>query len=177
MYVASASTTIKLHEFPSGEAVHNYQPGTKVDGPVRSISWSRDGKWLVIVPHFGPPEILTVKNNLKLLKFIPNVEEPTCAAFLSSKKTLGISTKNGLVMLYDVKTRTVKKRFPRCISQITHLEFSTKDTHCAVGCKNGDVCVFNTVTNSPPTILKVPKSSSMSCMKINQLKHNLICGG
>nr|CAI5837254.1 unnamed protein product [Callosobruchus analis] len=160
MYVASASTTIKLHEFPSGEAVHNYQPGTKVDGPIRSVSWSRDGNWLVIVPHFGPPEILTVKNNLKLLKFIPNVEEPTCAAFLSSKKTLGISTKNGLVMLYDVKTRIVKKRFPRCISQITHLEFSTKDTHCAVACKNGDVCVFNTVTNSPPSILKVPKSSS-----------------
>ncbi|VEN43565.1 unnamed protein product [Callosobruchus maculatus] len=177
MYVASASTTLKLHEFPSGDAVHNYQPGTKVDGPIRSVSWSRDGNWLVIVPHFGPPEILTVKSNLKLLKFIPNVEEPTCAAFLSSKKTLGISTKNGLVMLYDVKSRIVKKRFPRCISQITHLEFSTKDTHCAAACKNGDVCVFNTVTNSPPSILKVPKSTSVSCMKINSLKHNLMCGG
>ncbi|KAG5885483.1 hypothetical protein JTB14_017206 [Gonioctena quinquepunctata] len=178
MYVASASTTVKFHEFPSGSVVHNYQPGSKVEGPIRSISWSRDGSWLVLVPHSGATEIVSIKDQLKLLKTIQDIEEPTCATFQNTtKKNVALGTKNGLVLIYDVKARSTKKRFPRASSQITHLSFTSKDTHCIAGCKNGEVLVYGNVTNNPPTSMRVPKSSTITCLKTSQTKRQLVLGG
>ncbi|XP_057666809.1 protein NEDD1-like [Diorhabda carinulata] len=177
MYIASVSTTIKFHEFPNGNVIHNYQPG-KVEGPVRSLSWSRDGNWLVVVPHSGQTEIVGTKDQLKLLKTIHEVDEPTAACFQNTtKKNIGIGTKSGLVLIYDIKSRNVKKRFPRASTQITHVAFTAKDSHCITGCKNGEVLVYNNVTNSPPSNLRVPKSNSITCLKTNQLKRNLVLGG
>lgn len=178
MYIASASTSIKFHDFPSGNVVHNYQPGTKVEGSIKSISWSKDGNWLVVVPNSGLTEILSVKDQLKLLKTIQNVDEPTCATFQNTtKKFIGMGTKNGLVLIFDVKAKHAKKRFPRANSQITHVEFTARDSHCVAACKNGDVLVYNNITNSPPSLMRVPKSASISCLKTSKLKQNLILGG
>ncbi|XP_050505148.1 protein NEDD1-like [Diabrotica virgifera virgifera] len=177
MYIASASTTIKFHEFPDGNVIHNYQPG-KVEGPIRSVSWSQDGNWLVVVPHSGQTEIVSTKDQLKLLKTIHEVDEPTVACFQNTtKKLVGIGTKSGLVLIYDIKSRNVKKRFARASTQVTHVAFTAKDTHCVAGCKNGEILVYNNVTNSPPSNLRVPKSNSISCLKTNQLKRNLVLGG
>ncbi|CAG9827727.1 unnamed protein product [Diabrotica balteata] len=177
MYIASVATTIKFHEFPNGNVIHNYQPG-KVEGPIRSVSWSRDGNWLVVVPHSGQTEIVSTKDQLKLLKTIHEVDEPTVACFQNTtKKLVGIGTKSGLVLIYDIKSRNVKKRFPRASTQVTHVAFTAKDTHCVAACKNGEVLVYNNVTNSPPANLRVPKSNSVSCLKTNQLKRNLVLGG
>ncbi|CAG9821680.1 unnamed protein product [Phaedon cochleariae] len=178
MLVASASTTIKFHEFPSGNVIHNYQPGSKVEGPIRSISWSKDGNWLVLVPHSGVTEIVSVKDQLKLLKTISDIDEPTCAVFQNStKRNIALGTKNGLVVIYDVKSHSTKKRFPRASSQITHLSFTSKDTHCVAGCKNGDVMVYSNITNSPPCNLRVPKSGSINCLKTSQVKRSIVLGG
>ncbi|XP_023022162.2 protein NEDD1 [Leptinotarsa decemlineata] len=178
MYVASASTTVKFHDFPSGNVVHNYQPGSKVEGPIRSISWSRDGTWLVLVPHSGVTEIVSTKDQLKLLKTIQDIEEPTCACFQNTtKKNIALGTKSGLVLIYDVKSRSTKKRFPRASSQITHVDFTARDTHCVAGCKNGEVLVYGNITNSPPSILRVPKSGSVNCLKTSLAKRQLVLGG
>lgn len=177
MYIASVSSTVKFHEFPNGNVIHNYQPG-KVEGPIRSISWSKDGNWLLVVPYSGQTEIVSTKDQLKLLKTIHEVNEPTSACFQNTtKKNIGIGTKSGLVMIYDIKSRNVKKRFPRASSQITHIAFTAKDTHCVAGCENGDVLIYNNVTNSPPANLRVPKSNSITSLKTNNLKRNLVMGG
>lgn len=178
MYVASASTTVKFHEFPTGNIAHNYQPRNKVHGPIKSISWSKDGNWLVLTPHSGPIEIITVKEEFKFLKAIEDVDEPTCVTFQNTtKKCIGIGTKSGLALIFDIKASKAIKRFPRVTSQITHLEFTSKDTHCVIACKNGDVLVYNNLINSPPTSMRVPKSSSISCLKTHKIKQNLILGG
>lgn len=178
MYIASASTTVKFHDFPTGNVIHNYQPGTKVEGSIRSISWSKDGNWIVVVPHLGQTEIVSVKDQLKLLKTIQDVDEPTCATFQNTtKKFIGMGSKSGLVLIFDVKARHTKKRFPRANSQITQVEFTAKDSHCVAACKNGDVLVYNNITNSPPSLMRVPKSTSISCLKTSKIKQNLILGG
>lgn len=178
MYIASASTTVKLHDFPNGNVFDNYHPGSKVEGSIRSMSWSKDGNWLVLVPHSGFTEIVGVKDKLQLLRTIQNVDEPTCATFQNTtKKFIGMGTKNGLVLIFDVKTRHTKKRFERATSQITHVDFTAKDSHCVAACKNGDVLVHNITTNSPPSVMRVPKSSSVSCVKTHKTKQNLILGG
>ncbi|KAJ8981079.1 hypothetical protein NQ317_015302 [Molorchus minor] len=178
MFFASASTTVKFHEYPSGNVVHNYQPGTKVEGPIRSISWSRDGQWLALVPYSGITEIVSVKNQLKLLNTIQDFEEPSCAAFQNTtRKHIALGTKNGQVVIYDIKTRNTKKRFPRTSSFITHVGFTAKDTHCVASCRNGDILLYSNVTNNLSCTFKVPKSNSVTCLRTNPQKRNLIIAG
>ncbi|KAJ8944842.1 hypothetical protein NQ318_012989 [Aromia moschata] len=178
MFIASASTTVKFHEFPNGNVAHNYQPGTKVEGPIRSISWSRDGQWLALVPHSGLTEIISVKDQLKLMKTVHDVDEPSCVAFQNTtKRLIALGTKNGQVLIYDIKSRSTKKRFPRTQSIITHVSFTAKDTHCVAGCKNGDVLLYSNVTNNLSCTFRVPKSNSVTCLRANPLKRNLIIGG
>lgn len=178
MYLASASNNFKCHEFSSGEIIHNYQPGTKVEGPIRSISWSRDGNWLALVPWSGMTEVLSVRDNLKLLKTVPDVEEPSCARFPNTtKKNICLGTKNGLVLVYDIKTRNITKRFERHNSRITLLEYTVKDTNIVAGSENGEVFVFSNVTNSPPSVIKVPRSKTITCLKTSAVKRNLVLGG
>lgn len=111
MYIASSSTSVKFHSFPEGDLVYNYQPGSKVDGPVRSISWSKDGSWLSVVPTSGLPEIISVRNQLKLIHTIVEVEEPSCTAFQNTtKKFIAFGTKSGQVLIYDVKQKKIKNK-------------------------------------------------------------------
>ncbi|KAJ8931029.1 hypothetical protein NQ314_016111 [Rhamnusium bicolor] len=178
MSIATASTTVKFHEFPSGNVTHNYQPGTRVEGPIRSISWSKDGDWLGLVPHSGFVEIVSVKDQLKLVKSIQDVNDATCASFpKSGKKHIALGTKSGLVLIYDVKAKNTKKTFPKGSSMITHVDFTAKDTHCVAGCRNGDVLLYSNVTNTLSCTFRVPKSSSVTCLRTNLFKRNLIIGG
>lgn len=178
MYIASASTTIKVHDFPSGSLIHNYHPGNKAEGPIQSISWNKDGNWLVVVPYSGLTEIVAVKDHLKLMKTIQDVKEPTCASFQhTTKKCVAVGTKSGKVLIYDIKSRNAKKQFQKASSPITHVEFTATDTHCIAASKNGEVFVNSNITNSPPSIFQIPKSNSVNCLRTNRIKRNLILGG
>ncbi|CAG9860742.1 unnamed protein product [Phyllotreta striolata] len=176
MYIASVSSTIKFHEFPKGEVVYNYHPGNS-EGPIRTISWSKDGNWLSVVPYSGPTEIVSVKGELRLLKTINEITEPTSSCFQNTtKKYIGIGTKGGSVLVYDIKSQNVKKRFSSAAGPVKHIAFTAKDTHCAVACKK-DVLVYNNVTNSPPARLAVPRSTNVTCLKTNMLKRNFVMAG
>lgn len=178
MYIASVSTTVKFHEFPNGNVIHHYQPGNKVDGPIRSISWNKDGNWLSLVPFSGPVDIISVKDQLKLMRTVEDIDEPSCATFLNStKKLIALGTKGGQVLIYDLKTRSTKKRFPRASSIISHVDFTAKDTHCVAGCTNGEILLYSNTTNILSCTLRVPKSRSVTCLRANQFKRNLIIGG
>ncbi|XP_018570284.1 protein NEDD1 [Anoplophora glabripennis] len=178
MFVASASTTVKFHEFPNGNVMHHYQPGNKVEGPIRSISWSRDGNWLSLVPFSGHADVVSVKDQLKLIRTIQDVDEPSCVAFLNStKKLIALGTKGGQVFIYDIKMKNTTKRFPRASSLISHVDFTAKDTHCVAGCTNGDILLFSNTTNNLSCTLRVPKSRSVTSLRANRFKRNLIIGG
>ncbi|KAK9880549.1 hypothetical protein WA026_011785 [Henosepilachna vigintioctopunctata] len=178
MLIASSSTTVKFHSFPDGELIYNYQPGPKADGPVRDISWSKDGMWLSLVPNSGPAEIISVRNQLKLLHTITDVEEPSCTAFQNNtKKFIAYGTKNGLVLVYDIKSRKIKNRFPRASSLITHVEYTARDTHLVAGCLNGDVLLYSNLTLGLSSTYRIPRSESVSALRTNPSKRNFIIGG
>ncbi|KAJ8924148.1 hypothetical protein NQ315_006932 [Exocentrus adspersus] len=178
MFIASSSTTVKFHEFPNGNVTHHYQPGSKVEGPIRSISWSKDGAWLALVPSNGFTEVVSVKDQLRLIKTIQDIDQPSCAAFLNgANKLVGLGTRGGQVLVYDVKTRNIKKRFPRTSGLISHVDFTAKDTHCVAGCANGDILLYSNVSNNLSCTFRVPKSKSVTSLKANQTKRNLIMAG
>ncbi|XP_045461569.1 protein NEDD1-like isoform X1 [Harmonia axyridis] len=178
MYIASSSTSVKFHSFPEGYLVYNYQPGSKVEGPVRSISWSKDGSWVSVVPQSGLPEIISVRNQLKFLHTITDIEDPSCTAFQNTtKKFIAFGSKNGQVQIYDVKQKKIKSRFPPASSMISHIEFTARDTHVVAGCVSGEVLLYSNLTNALSTTLKIPRSDSVSALRTNPMKRNIIMGG
>ncbi|EFA06093.1 hypothetical protein TcasGA2_TC008935 [Tribolium castaneum] len=178
MSIASASTSVKFHEFPSGNVFHNYQPGPQIDGPIRSISWSKDGNWLALVPYSGLAEIISIKDQLKLIHTIQSIEEPSCASFQNTtKKNIAIGTKSGQVFVYDIKARNVKKRFPRATSVVTRVEFTSKDNHVVAACESGEAYLYSHVQNTLSGSFKIPRSQSISALRTNPIKRNYVVAG
>lgn len=178
MSIASSSTIVKFHEFPSGNVLHNYQPGTQINGPIRSISWSKDGNWLALVPYSGLTEIISIKDQLKLIHTVQGIEEPSCASFQNStKKNIAVGTNNGQVLVYDIKSRNVKKRFPRAISAVSFVEYTYKDSHVIAACENGEAYLYSNVQNNLSGTFKIPRSQSISALRTNPIKRNFVVAG
>lgn len=178
MSLASTSTTVKIHDLPSGNVVHNYQPGTKVDGAIRSISWSKDGNWLGLVPHSGFAEIISVKDHLKLLHTVQCIENPSCISFQNTtKKKIALGLQDGLILIYDIKTKNVQKRFSRVSSAVNKIAFTARDDHLVAACENGKAYLYSNITNNLSTTFKIPRSQTISALCTNPIKRNYIAAG
>ncbi|XP_066142789.1 protein NEDD1-like [Euwallacea fornicatus] len=178
MYIASSSSVVKFHEFPSNRLAHTYQPNSKIEGSCRSLSWTKDGGWLAIVPYSGCAEIVSLKGQCKVFHTLYDISEPSCACFQNlTKRNVAVGTKHGQVLLYDVKSRSIKARYPRVRSAITHVGFTAKDTHCYAGCASGEVFLFNQLAKNLSCTLKVPKSLSLTALKAHVQKRNFLTAG
>ncbi|KAF7286802.1 hypothetical protein GWI33_004207 [Rhynchophorus ferrugineus] len=178
MLIASSSTIVKFHEVGSTTLSYTFQPTSKLDGACRSISWSKDGNWVAVVPHQGLVEIVTLKSGCKLLQTVQDVTEPSCASFQNlTKRNVAVGTKHGQVLLYDVKSKSTKSRYPRTSCSVTHVGFTAKDTHCYAGCSNGDLFLFNNVAKNLSCTLKVPKSNSLTSVQAHIQRRNFLVGG
>lgn len=178
MSIASTSTSVKIHDLPSGNVVHNYQPGTKVDGAIRSISWSKDGNWLGLVPHTGFAEIISVKDHLKLLHTVQCIENPSCISFQNTtKKKIALGLRDGLVLIYDIKTKNVQKRFSRVTSAVNKIAFTAKDDHLVAACENGKAYLYSNVSNNLSATFKIPRSQTISALCTNPIKRSYIAAG
>lgn len=179
MYIASSSTTVKFHDFPDGSQVFNYQPGSKVNNkPIKSISWSKDGIWLSVVPSGSLAEIISIRNQLKLIHTVVNVEDPSCTAFQNTtKKFLAYGTSSGEVLIYDIKGKKIKTKFPKVSVPISNIEFTATDTHLIAGCDDGTILLYSSTTNSLAFSTKIPQSQSLCSMKTNPIKRNYVAAG
>lgn len=175
MYIASASNVVNFHDFPANQLIYTYQPISKKEDTCRSLSWTKDGLWLAVVPHSGHAQIVTLKGQCKLLHTINVVPEPTCASFQTlTKRTVAVGTHDGQVLLYDVKVKSIKGRYPKTSSTITHVGYTAKDSHCYVGCGNGEVLLYSNTTKSLSSTFRVPKSSTLTALKPHPQKRNYL---
>lgn len=175
MYIASASNVVNFHDFPSNQLIYTYQPISKNEDTCRSLSWTKDGLWLAVVPNSGHAQIVTLKGQCKLIHTINVASEPTCASFQTlTKRNVIVGTQDGQVLLYDVKTKSIKGRYPRTSSSITHVGYTAKDSHCYVGCCNGEVLLYNHTSKSLSSTFRVPKSSTLTALKPHPQKRNYL---
>lgn len=142
MYIASISTDVKIHAFATGDLLHTYKTNTQ--DPVKSISWAKDGYWLVVVPNKGSAELISIKESLKLLHSIQEIQQPTCAVFQNgTKRSVAIGSSIGTVAVYDIKSKQISKHFPRAPSTILKLEYCVSDSFLMAACGNGDLLQYN----------------------------------
>lgn len=103
MRVASSSTCIKFHNWPSGDIVDTYVPQSRSDGPVRTLSWNKDGTWVISVSCGMIPEVISVaKGQPKQLVAIRD-HVSTCAAFQNTTKRsiiLGTTSNQVIIQIY-----------------------------------------------------------------------------
>lgn len=176
MYIASTSNELKIHVWPSGQLVHTYKSSSP--GCVKSISWSKDGSWLVLVPNKGPAEIISVRDNIKHLHSIQDIQQPTCAAFQNNtKRTIALGTTTGIVLIYDIKSKNIRKHFPRAPSTVFKVEYCAKDSFLAAACENGETLLYNSVTFNLSASYKLPNSKTVSALCCHPNKRNLLGAG
>lgn len=177
MRIASSSTIISFHEWPGGDLINTYTPSGNLEGPIRSISWSKDGAWIVMVPIGGNPEVITIKDDIKQLISIKEMQA-TCAAFQhTTKRSVVLGTSAKEVLIYDIKSKTIKKRYEPCKAVINQVECTSKDTHVAAACENGDILLYSNTVMKLSNTFRMPKSSSCTKIRCDPLKRNLIVGG
>ncbi|GJQ87932.1 hypothetical protein Trydic_g1195 [Trypoxylus dichotomus] len=176
MYVASIANDLKIHVWPSGQLVHTYKSGTQ--GCLKSISWSKDGSWLVLVPNKGAAEIISVRDNIKNLHSIQDIQQPTCAVFQNTtKRNIALGTTTGMVLIYDIKSKNIRKHFPRAPSAIFKIEYCAKDSFLATACENGETLLYNSVTHNLSASYKLPNSKTVSALCCHPSRRNLIGAG
>lgn len=177
MIIASTYQDIKFHSWPNGQLVNTYKPG-KLEGLIQSICWGKDGTWMIVSPYRGCAEIISVKSNsLKLLHSIQEILQPSCAVFSNgNRRFIALGSPSGSVVVYDIKSKTISKRFPVTNSCVFKLEFTAKDTHLVVGCKNGEILLYSNTNTVLSTTYKI-HSQIISNFRCHPNRRNLIAGG
>lgn len=144
MLIASSSNKIIFNNWTSVEGINTYEINENNGNDIKTISWSKDGSWLVYVTDKGTAEIISVKNSLKLLYTILEIEQTSCAAFShNTKRFLAIGSSNGQPLIYDIKNKCERKRYQRVKSPIFKISYLPSDTHFIVGCKSGELKLYN----------------------------------
>lgn len=177
MIIGSIHKDVRFHSWPEGQLISAYKPKSS-GGSIKSMCWSKDGNWLIVVPSEGKAQIISIKNaNVKLLHSIQDVQLPTYAAFSNgSKRSVALGSDTGVVVVYDVKSKSSRKPFSHANSGIFKLEYTAKDSYLAVACNNGELLLYNTTTSelSGTYLIRSEKVSNFRC---HPNKRNLIAGG
>lgn len=166
MFIASASNVVKFHDFSDGQLMHEHKPVTSKEGVIKTISWGKDGNWLVLVPDKGLAEVISVRDNLKHLHTIDEISKPNCASFQNlTKKNMAVGIDEGQVLIYDIKSKNVKKRFPKTTSSVKKVEYTAKDTHIVAACENGEILLYSIALSNLVAYYRIPNSKSVSAVR------------
>ncbi|KAF5299511.1 hypothetical protein FQR65_LT01094 [Abscondita terminalis] len=88
-----------------------------------------------------------------------------------------IGTISGDILIYDIKSRNIKKRFPRAPSSVFNFKWNSSDSHIAAACINGDIIVFNNTSSNISCIYNVPNSGTVSAINFHGTRKNLLGAG
>lgn len=174
MAIASVSSLLKIHSFPNGEIINTYKLATnKVAATdyIKTISWGKEGTWIVLVPDKGKPEVVSTKDQIKHLLSINEVKQPLCAAFQSkTKRHVVIGTRNGDVVVFDIKNKQIRKTFPKAPASVFRVEYTNTDSHLLAACNNGEILLYSTMTGTISANLFVPDSKKISTFRCHPNK-------
>ncbi|KAK4882833.1 hypothetical protein RN001_006152 [Aquatica leii] len=177
--IASTSDCLKIHNWLNGSIIQHYTPeNISSNSSIKSISWSRDGRWMLLTPSTGASKLLGVGKNLKVIQTLEDIYYPTYAVFQhTTKRNVAIGTVSGAILIYDIKQRTVKKRFPRAPSSIFSFKWNCKDSHIAAACINGDIILYNNISLNISSSYKIPQTKTVSAINFHNCRRNLLCAG
>lgn len=176
MLIASSSNKIIFNKWSDvNNIIHTYETEKSNFIDVNTISWSRNGTWIVYVTDDGTTELISVKNSLKLLYTISDIDGQSCAAFANNtNRFLAIGCKRGRVLLYDLKNNCERTNFQHAKSTIYKISYITSDTHLIVGCENGELMLFNNKIPSLMSTYRLHNFKKITNFRCHPYESNLV---
>ncbi|XP_044745793.1 guanine nucleotide-binding protein subunit beta-like protein [Coccinella septempunctata] len=174
---ASCSNTIRVNSWPSELLKENSEFIPPSDTEISHISWCNDNSYMAILQQGERPQILSTRDlsNIRTVHTINDHQVSSVAFKKGTKKHLAMGTKNGEVMIYDTKLRTVSRKFAKLVSPIEILEFSHDDLQLAALCEDAAV-VFCTEADGKVNN-EYKHSAKGSCVKFHPSTSNKMAVG
>ncbi|XP_059057582.1 uncharacterized protein LOC131851158 [Achroia grisella] len=174
MYFTSASSRLFLYDINSWDLKKSYGC---YNGVLRDVSWSDDGKYILQVNSKGLIEILSsAEHDVRSLQHIPLKDTWSASFHRDGHRNIAIGTRNGNVMIWDTKNKTITKSFPTPSQQssVNYISYNSKNSSLAASMQNGETVIYGLVSNIPVLTVKLSCSRSISAMKFHHESRSLL---
>lgn len=179
MTLAACAKDVKFYKWPNICYTGVYE--TPVDCmTIKSISWSCNGKELLVVKSKGSPVIICPPS--KPEQYIEpfdciHTNNASVATFSNTNANLlALGTENGSIHLFSLKTKQkLPQEFRKLPSSVQNLEFSSDDQCIAAGCLNGQIFLYDSKFKLNSSFV-VPNSPTLSTMACSKFTPNLLAG-
>ncbi|XP_045461734.1 protein NEDD1-like isoform X2 [Harmonia axyridis] len=179
MTLATCSKDLKLYNWPGITLAGVYEtPDDCV--VIKTISWSSDGKSLVIVKSKDNPLMISVPfqvdKRLEPTSILKNISARSGVFANTSNTSVAFGNIDGAVCIYDLRKKRIINEYQAVPSSVNFLDFSFEDTCLAAGCANGQIVLYTSNTQ-PCASYSVPYSHSLSAMTFNKTQSDLLAAG
>lgn len=176
MTLATCSKDLKLYNWP-GITLAGFYETPEDCMAIKTISWSSDGKSLVVVKSKDNPLVISVsfqiEKRLEPTWILKNISARTGVFANTSNTSVAFGSLDGTVCIYDLKKKRIINEYQSVPSSVNFLDFSFEDTCLAAGCANGQVVLY-TSNPQPCASYMVPYSHSLSAMTFNKIQSDLL---
>lgn len=122
-------------------------------------------------------EILSIgEHEVRSLQNVPFRDTWSATFHREGHRHIAIGTKNGNVIVWDTKTKSITKSFPTQAqnSCVNFISYNLKNTSLAAAMQNGETVIFSLVSNIPVLTVKLSCSRSISAMKFHPESRSLL---
>lgn len=115
-------------------------------------------------------------HDVRSLQHIPIKDTWSASFHRDGHRNVAIGTRNGNVMIWDTKNKSVTKTFPTPAQQcsVNYISYNAKNTSLAATMQNGDTIIYGLVSNIPVMTVKLAHSRSISSMKFHHESRSLL---
>ncbi|XP_050682460.1 uncharacterized protein LOC126977872 [Leptidea sinapis] len=174
MYLSSISSRLLMHDINSWDLIKSFGNS---DALLRDVSWSDDSKYMLQVNSKGSVEVLSpVDNDIRSVQHIPIKESWSASFHREGHRLVAVGTKNGGVVTWDTKNKSVTKSFPLPAQTVpvNFISYNSKNTSIAATLQNGDTIVYSLVSNVPVLNVKLNCSKNISAMKFHHESQSVL---
>ncbi|XP_045461106.1 katanin p80 WD40 repeat-containing subunit B1-like [Harmonia axyridis] len=174
---ASCSNTLRVDSWPIEVLKENSEYIPQSDEKISHLSWCNDNSYMAILQQGEKPQILSIKDlsNIRTVHTINDHNISSVVFKKGTKKHLAMGTKNGDVMIYDTKLRSISRKFVKLTSPIEFLEFSYDDLQLAALCEDKTVVFYTEADGKVNNEYK--HGAKCSCIKFHPSALNKMAVG
>lgn len=169
--LVSGGEDIKLWEPPNLRLIQTFKPHSQ---GISSLAWSPNNHFLASTAPGDQVVVTSFKGGTPNSVELMGCESDTCVAFNSSSRHLLTAGENKVLNLWDLKTRTIKKKIKNHKDSINCVTFNWNDTSIASGTTTGDVLLHSVSTTQTSAPLRLQKTQTIHALQYSKFKKALL---
>lgn len=115
-------------------------------------------------------------HDVRSIQHIPVKDTWSASFHRDGHRNVAIGTRNGNVMIWDTKNKSITKTFPTPSQQcsVNFISYNARNTSLAATMQNGDTVIYGLVSNIPVLTVKLSHSRSISSMKFHHESRSIL---